>query len=259
MSKHDTIILYPSVCLDGAKQMAIDEMMLMRTTDDGKMRFRFYYWSAPTISLGYFQDYHHFLAAYPEFDNFDIVRRLTGGGAILHDREITYCLTVSSDSELYQAGPMNAYVLVHQAITDALKEFGIDLTLREKSANYKRIRKEPEFCFARGCPTDVISPMDRRKLAGSAQRRLPGAFMQHGSIIIESRFSQQPTLPLNELLSANNVKLTKQQIEDIILDKLSGVLHTKVSPADFGKDELALADEIADKYRSASWTIERKQ
>ncbi len=257
----DNIIFYPSIKADGAFQMALDEAMLMCTADDKKPRFRFYYWSAPTISLGYFQDYHSFLREYPELASLDIVRRLTGGGAILHDKEITYCMTIPSDDKLYQEGPIKAYIAVHQAIVNVLREFGKELILRPKTENYKRIRKEPEFCFARGCPTDIISLTDELKIVGSAQRRLTGAFMQHGSIMLDSRFSCQPTLTVKDLLAGDNLdnmEIDTEDMEQRIITELAISLDKKFVPGEFTQQEIDEVQKLKAKYVSDEWTIERE-
>jgi lipoyl(octanoyl) transferase len=151
-----SFFLLPSTCVPGPQQMACDEALLLATGSDECPRLRFYYWPEPTISLGYFQEYDRFQSTFPNLSELTLVRRLTGGGAILHDREITYCLTIPAAHPLYKAGPVPAYVLVHQAIADVFKPFGIDLDLRPKNPDYARVRDEPEFCFSRPCPTDLI-------------------------------------------------------------------------------------------------------
>ncbi|MFA5866190.1 MAG: hypothetical protein WC975_16070 [Phycisphaerae bacterium] len=233
--------------------MALDETMLNATGADGISRFRFYYWPQPTISLGYFQDYDNFLSQFPHCSNFAIVRRLTGGGAILHDKEITYCLTISSAQEIYKAGPIAAYTLVHQAIADVLKKIGIDLQLRPKSSDYSRIRSEPEFCFARPCPTDLICSSG--KLVGSAQRRLPQALMQHGSIILENRFSDQPSASIGDLHPSPPACV---ELEKMIVNELATKLQMTITEREFNESELALTRQIAAKYASNQWTINRK-
>jgi hypothetical protein len=78
---------------NGAWNMAVDEALLLDAIEDGSATLRFYQWSEPTLSLGYFQRYadrnqHH------ASRNCAIVRRQSGGGAILHDRELTYSLVL---------------------------------------------------------------------------------------------------------------------------------------------------------------------
>ncbi len=254
----NSIILYPSITTKGAKQMAIDEMMLIRTSEDQISRFRFYYWSAPTISLGYFQDYYQFCNEYPELSNLDIVRRLTGGGAILHDKEITYCITIPSNDKLYKAGPIKAYTLMHQIIINVFKKFGQELILRPKTNDYQRIRKEPEFCFERGCPTDIISPKNEKKIVGSAQRRLTKALMQHGSIMLDSRFTCQTTLTVKDLLKEQNIGTISKKLENLILNEITSTLDKKFEHANFTEHETEYINDLTEKYTNDKWTIERE-
>ena len=244
----------PSICVPGPRQMACDEALLRATGSDGVPRIRFYYWPQPTISLGYFQEFDQFRSTFPNLTGLALVRRLTGGGAILHDREITYCLTIPADHPLYKSGPVPAYVLVHQAIADVLKGFGIDLELRPKNPDYARVRDEPEFCFSRPCPTDLICRAG--KLVGSAQRRLPQAFLQHGSIILENHFpTDQPTAALADLLA--NPPAT-EELERLIAADLAHKLNVVFIPRDFSSQELEATEALVPKYAGAEWTIHRQ-
>ncbi len=234
--------------------MACDEALLLATGADDLPRLRFYYWSQPTVSLGYFQEYRQFQDTFPNLSGLTLVRRLTGGGAILHDREITYCLTIPAAHPLYKSGPVPAYVLVHQAIADVFKGFGIDLELRPKDPNYARVRDEPEFCFSRPCPTDLICPAG--KLVGSAQRRLPKAFLQHGSIILENRFpTDQPTAALNNLLPTPP---SPAELEKLIVDDLAKKLNVPFVPRGFTPQEQQMTESLISKYTGSEWTIHRR-
>ena len=77
----------------GARQMALDEALLESAAERGSATLRFYRWSEPTLSLGYFQDYAE-RDSHAASRNCALVRRQTGGGAILHDRELTYSLAI---------------------------------------------------------------------------------------------------------------------------------------------------------------------
>jgi lipoate-protein ligase A len=249
----ESLFHYSSLSANGFEQMAWDESFLHQTSTDGAARFRFYYWTAPTISLGYFQDYFRFVEQFPEMKKLDMVRRLTGGGAILHDQEITYMLVIPNGTELYDLGPMAGYILVHEAIADALRPLGIHVGLRPKQISYTQVRDEPEFCFARPCPTDLIC--SKGKLVGSAQRRLPNAFLQHGSIILEKRFTEHPTTSIAELL---NETPTKQELESLIVSELSQRMELKFTPKEFSCQDIEVMNPLVSKYSGEDWTIHRK-
>jgi lipoate-protein ligase A len=250
----NTISWLPSICRPGVEQMACDEALLNKVNKENTAIFRFYTWSEPTISLGYFQDYVTFTSTFPHLCNLAIVRRQTGGGAILHDREITYALIMPAASELYQQGAMAAYILVHQAIADVMQQLGVHLDLRPKTLDYMRIKDEPEFCFARPCPTDLIC--EAGKMVGSAQRRLPGAFLQHGSIMLENRFADQPMAPLTSLAK----KVPSQgELEELIVKELAGKMGVEFVRREFLEDELAATKGLIDKYKSEKWTLHRER
>ncbi len=243
----------PTTCEPGPVQMARDEALLLATAEDQIPRFRFYHWPTPTISLGYFQDYNRFFSVFPHLSDLTIVRRLTGGGAILHDKEITYCLTMPASHVLYKSGPLAAYILVHEAIAAVLGKFGIRLELRPKTSDYMRVRDEPEFCFARPCPTDLICPAG--KLVGSAQRRLPQAFLQHGSIILERRFQDHPTTAITDLTTSAPAAT---ELEALLAAELAARLGMPFTQCGFTAEEDAGSQALLAKYSGSDWTIHRR-
>src|SRR4051812_39572627 len=84
---------------DGAWNMALDEALLHAAESDGTATLRFYGWREPTLSLGYFQK-HVDRALHSASENCTLVRRTSGGGAILHDRELTYSIALPKSHRL---------------------------------------------------------------------------------------------------------------------------------------------------------------
>jgi lipoate-protein ligase A len=198
--------------------MALDESLLQRAAEGGPATLRLYEWSEPTLSLGYFQDYVERNTHEPSRDC-AVVRRATGGGAILHDRELTYSIALPSSHRLSRrAGDL--YRAVHESIIAVLSELGVEARLSKcqpecirddvpidtaivgcgmpKSDSLDPLAK-PFLCFARRCPGDVL--IGNTKVAGSAQRRRRGAVLQHGSILLECS-PYAPELPgINDMVS----------------------------------------------------------
>ena len=169
--------------------MAADEVLLRRVgADESPPTLRFYQWDPPTISLGCFQKYAEYEALPPPAGDLPVVRRLTGGGAILHDRELTYSLTLPLGHPLLAGGPNRLYELAQDVIIACLAETGLE-AWRGCEGDDSGAAKGPFFCFARRHPYDVLIGQD--KVAGSAQRRTRAAVLQHGSIILERRYEQQ--------------------------------------------------------------------
>jgi len=172
-------LLRPSAAFSGRRNMAIDEWLLSRAISFGHASFRFYRWNEPTLSLGYFQN-KQTLSVPESLESLNRVRRLTGGGAILHDRELTYSLTVPADHPA-TATPVDLYRQVHQWVIDALANQGITAHFRGLS---ETDRDGAFLCFLRGDRNDVL--IGEQKILGSAQRRRKGAVLQHGSLILQA-------------------------------------------------------------------------
>ena len=187
---------------DGAWNMAVDQALLETANNTGLITLRFYQWSEPTLSLGYFQS-HLDRCQHPTSANCPLVRRRTGGGAILHDREITYSLTVPSTNRWSERNS-DLYHLVHQVLIDLLKQIGADAALYENQmvssvdpsspGNVARpeIDQTAFMCFERRSPGDIV--LGGYKVVGSAQRRMKNALLQHGSVLLE-KSPCSPTLP----------------------------------------------------------------
>ncbi|MBI5757176.1 MAG: lipoate--protein ligase family protein [Planctomycetales bacterium] len=187
----------------GDWNMAIDELLLTAAVERGQCSVRLYRWAEPTISLGYFQRFDDVptplrLAELP------VVRRLTGGGAILHHHELTYSCAVPAGHPLAR-NPKDLYLRVHERLIDVLAAFGIHVQFR---GDEERDRNREFLCFARGDSFDVV--MDGgHKVLGSAQRRRKGSVLQHGSLVLHrSEFAPQfpgieelalPIIPAAEL------------------------------------------------------------
>jgi lipoate-protein ligase A len=168
--------------------MAVDETLLDSAASQGRPSLRFYQWSEPTLSLGYFQPVsrralHHASIACP------VVRRTTGGGAILHHHDLTYSLALPLDNR-WSANATRLYHQVHAALVSALAAWGVETSLRSGSDD--AAGPAPFLCFLRHAEGDVLS--GQTKIAGSAQRRARGAVLQHGSVLL-SRSVHAPELP----------------------------------------------------------------
>lgn len=172
----------------GLVNMEVDRQIL-DSVDTGLAgpTLRFYRWQEPTISLGYFQKQEELNSLDEQLRAMPVVRRMTGGGAILHDKELTYSLTVP----LHGKEPVNdLYRLVHDIIIGLLRKKGIPAAYRGVS-DCTNSHRGPFFCFARSHCLDIVTPDG--KLLGSAQRRARHAVLQHGSLILEKHPLQPGT------------------------------------------------------------------
>src|ERR1043166_3427968 len=164
--------------LSGALNMAWDEALMARARRTGEAVLRVYAWSAPTLSLGRNQ------AARDAYDlegaerrGVGIVRRPTGGRALLHDHEVTYSVTAP---EAFDPSPRGAYERINLVLLDALRALGVPAVVATVSARARPPGLSP--CFDEPSAGEIV--LDSRKLVGSAQWREAGAMLQHGSILI---------------------------------------------------------------------------
>jgi len=180
----------------GAWNMAVDDVLLESAAVEGFATLRFYEWEVPTLSLGYFQAAHdrHEHAASCDCP---LVRRTSGGGAIVHDRELTYSIALpQAQSRLSAAAAL--YDSFHQSLVQTLAAFGVAAAQFRPAGGPCAVespasaRAEPFLCFQRRSCGDIVS--GNAKIAGSAQRRRKGAVLQHGSILL-ARSSASPELP----------------------------------------------------------------
>lgn len=160
--------------------MAVDEALVGSANRAGQGGvIRFYQWRPATISLGYFQHLRD-RKSHAGSLNCPVVRRSTGGGAIIHDRELTYSLTLPVRRHV-DAGLRDHYLAFHQALIDSLRDFGVRARLCE-SRRRAISQHEPFLCFLRRTDGDVL--IGETKIAGSAQRRHRRSLLQHGSILL---------------------------------------------------------------------------
>ncbi len=229
--------------------MARDEGLL-HDTATRPARLRLYAWMPPTISLGYFQRYDDLRRLPAELQRLPVVRRLTGGGAILHDREVTYSLVLDNTVNVATRAPTELYRLVHDCWRAVLAADGLILDMAPDHFPLPTPRGGPFFCFEKPGRTDLI--YGGQKLLGSAQRRLPGAVLQHGSLMLGQRFAGHPGATLGDPDSARANAWC-----DAFVTRLAGALN--LVPRSAAWSAVQLADVAARRatYADDAWTRRR--
>ncbi len=243
--------------LDGPTNMARDEaLMTCVGRSESPCTLRLYQWDPPTISLGYFQRYAEYESLAAPAGTLPVVRRLTGGGAILHDLELTYSLTLPSNHRLLSKGANRLYEMAHDAVIAWLASLDLTATRTPPCKGETKTHTPPFrggakggvfFCFESRHRYDVL--IGRDKIAGSAQRRRREAILQHGSIIVGGRYNQQVTadVPLSYDESI-------RQVRSGFAEHLAAVAAETLQPGDWSTMELAASDELAAKYAGDAWT-----
>ncbi|MEW6600894.1 MAG: biotin/lipoate A/B protein ligase family protein [Nitrospirota bacterium] len=224
---------------------------------------RLYEWDRPSLSIGCFQKISDIDTAYCREKGYPVVRRPSGGRAVLHDSELTYSFSSPADAPVFNSSLLENYAVISRALLSALKMIGIEA---EASSNRKRgggIRHPA--CF-RAVSYGEIS-VGGKKLIGSAQKRYRDGFLQHGSILLSFRPEIMCKVLGEDLddnfhdiggindgegtISVNNLRAAlKEAFEKTLNVKLISDVPTK--------SELALAKQLErTKYSTGEWNFSR--
>jgi lipoate-protein ligase A len=234
--------------LPGAANMARDDALLeLVGLGTSPPTLRFYQWDPPTISLGYFQKYADYAALPPPAGELAVVRRPTGGGAILHDHELTYSIALPLGHPLLTGGPNRLYELAHTALLDALAQASVSAAWSGFTDD-SGPAKGPFFCFARRHRFDVLVGAD--KLAGSAQRRTKSAVLQHGSVVLERRFDQQPAASIT-----GATEFAARALADAMTASIAKITGASFQPGAWNDEEIARAADLIVKHTSQEWLM----
>lgn len=172
----------------GPENMAADELLADEAVARGGVFIRLYGWEGPAVSLGGFQRLAE-AEACSAIAGLPLVRRPSGGGAILHGSDLTYAVAVPRD-HAWGGDPQVLYDAFHESLAAELRDRGVAAALhpgRDRAAGDEgRL-----FCFDRRARGDLVvraegHDPDGHKILGSAQRRLRGAVLQHGSLLTRS-------------------------------------------------------------------------
>lgn len=234
----------------GSWNMAADEALLQQAEVEGIATLRFYQWAVPTLSLGYFQS-HTARQEHAASSDCPLVRRASGGGALVHDRELTYSFTAPIADRL-AADVEQLYYAFHETLIELLAEWGLTAELYRGEAASKG-QAEPFLCFQRRAVGDGI--LQGAKILGSAQRRRRGAVLQHGGVLLEQSL-QAPQLPgIKEL---TGVTIQPAELRDRWAPLLQERLQAKFLETTLTPPTSQLAEQIErEKFAHVSWTHKR--
>ena len=203
---------------DGRLNMAIDRAILT-ACDSGQApaTLRLYGWDKPTLSIGYSQnELKDVDNVQCERRNIPIVRRFTGGRALLHQYELTYSLIAPIPHPQFPGNLAGAFNAVSKAVIYSLEKTGVaklEMAGKDKRSCGPGGKRSPA-CFATTNHWEIT--VMGKKLAGSAQRRLNGAFLQHGSILLD----WDPELAHSLLHYSSELEKT-QGLKSLILSTLT--------------------------------------
>ncbi len=249
--------------------MAIDEAVLgsyAGATFPLAPTLRLYSWSPPALSLGRRQaalGAHD--PAYLSAERIDLVRRPTGGRAVLHEHERTYAVIGSLREPPFEGGVLDTYRRIASALVEALKRLGVDAEGRSPSRGGAADPGPlgPPVCFDLAGAHEITA--GGRKLVGSAQLRRHGAFLQHGSILLRAdpvRLSRAIGAPADgsrfvDLERALGRTPDLAALDAAIVAAFEGALGGPAVPGSLTPAEAERAARLrASKYATAAWNLD---
>ena len=208
-------------------------------------------------------------------DRVDIVRRLTGGGAILHDKELTFCLVTALEDSIIPEQVPDSYNMICRAVINGLQILGIDAQIRgsentgvtsagaqaylprQKSSSIPTKTErdtlhscnQPFFSFARPSKYDIV--FNGKKLVGSAQRRRHGILLHHGSILIGEQNLDGST-SINSIIGR---KVTMEELSKNIAIGFEKELSMDLVPCKLTEEELELSQQLAIAKKRGKFSV----
>lgn len=239
----------PYQTYDAFTNMAIDEMLLFQ----GTPTIRFYTWQPSAVSIGYFQSVNEEVNLLEcERQGVDVVRRITGGGAVYHDHygELTYSFICPHN--MVPQNIMESYRLICSAIAEGLGTLGI-------AAQHAGIN-------------DIV--VNGKKISGSAQTRRQGIVLQHGTILLRvnvekmfsllnvcaEKISDKQISSVKERVTSIEKEIkhfTRDEVRNAILKGFSCCLNLSFIDRKLDDLEMLQVEKLRNKYESKEWIFKR--
>ena len=251
--------------------MAVDEALLEAVMrGESHPVLRLYSWDPPCLSLGYAQTLADVDLPALQQNGWDLVRRPTGGRAILHTDEITYSVIATSDDPRVAGGVLESYCRLSEAILDALRRLGLDARADRQYSLPAGSQPNAAVCFE--VPSNYEITVQGKKLVGSAQARKRNGVLQHGSLPLRGDLTR-----ITRALRYHN-ELSRQRAAERLLEHaanvemlgltvslqecalafeqaFASVLNIEWVSSELSAGEQARAVELVEqKYAHASWT-----
>ena len=225
----------------GAMNMAIDEALYEAVAaGESPPVLRLYRWEPATVTLGYAQrapDAINFEACRQY--GFDVVRRTTGGRAVLHQHEVTYALIAPTDHPLFAGGILDTYKVIARPLQSTLEQLGVTAELVPARDAGGRASLH-DICFT--APASYELAVEGCKIAGSAQKRNDRAFLQHGSIPVD----------LEPLVMATVLGKSAEQdharAAELLAQKVGWVNRYRETPVSLAQVESVMADAFRQSF-----------
>ncbi len=254
--------------LDASRNMAVDEALFYhKINGDIPPTLRIYGWKKPTVSAGYTQNTDISILNECRNSRYDYVCRLTGGGTVFHDRELTYSIVIGNEDVLIPRKVIELYYLLAGGIIEGLKKLGIDAQFFQPPGSPEKFSMQAQtglnkICFNSVSKYDIV--INGKKLVGSAQRRHKSAVLQHGSVVIDMDQNNAPSFVTDLIEKGKITSLTEILQREVSFCEVSRALaegFTEAMGIIFSRDELTLSEQslidtlTETKYSMDAWNV----
>jgi lipoate-protein ligase A len=256
--------LIPYKSLSGFHNMGIDEYLISYYKKTKIPVLRIYGWSNSAITLGRYQRAECLDTEACREDHVDVVRRITGGGAILHRNEVTYSLTCSEgDVGGGHLSVKQSFERLNSFIITLYREFGLEaMYAKEEPAEGKPDAYSP-FCFSGREDYDIL--INEKKIGGNAQRRIKDVIFQHGSIPLSlNNYEIQKYFrgsidftKFTSLYEALHRDVAFPEVAQVLADSCTKTFDFKLFVEELSAPEIQIINSmIEDKYFRDRWNLE---
>ncbi len=265
-SSWKTLRLVASGACSASYNMALDEALSasVRKGDSGPC-LRIYGWRTPSVSLGYLQRSGDIDLSYCKQAGVPVVRRQTGGRAILHGVELTYSFSASNSLKGLGSGVLDCYAALSRAFMCAFKSLGLSAISGSRLKKVEGPRSANPLCFSSASYGEIS--VAGRKIIGSAQRRWPAGFLQQGSIPLEldrkemcrvfGSVDNGSDLGLTALRELDST-IGLERLHDAVVEGFREAFGVEVVTDRPDKKEEELARRLQqEKYLLDQWTLKR--
>ena len=220
--------------MDPVWNMAVDEVLAeAQRTPSAAPTLRFYSWERPAVTIGYFQST---VTAAKVFDadrlGLDVVRRLTGGGAVLHGEDLTFSLTLKVPNPYFPPNVKDSYLKINEVVRLALKPFYPLMDYADcRTVSSQTARQKERICFDAPSCYDLL--LEGKKVLGASQRRLGEVFLHQSSLMLPD---------------------PDGAIERSLIDGFCGKWRLKAVEEDLTEEEIRSAGRVIERrYASDEW------
>jgi len=239
--------------------MAVDEA-LMKLNKIPVLRF--YTWKPTAVSLGYFQSIKDIDLGFCKKNKIELVRRITGGKAVFHDKELTYSFVI--DEGKVPKSVVGSYKKISNSVLIALRNLGIDAKFKDKGVK----QTKTPVCLNNPSWYEIV--VGNKKIAAAAQTRKKGKLLQHGPILLDIDYKKLCSVFKNNknLINETNKKIIsiKRLNKQIKIENLKKELKKGFEDnfkVKFKEDVLTKEEEklikklMKEKYKTKGWNYKK--